>query len=297
MYYIIYGFLYAISLLPFFILYRLSDLVYFLLYYVFGYRKKLVMANLSIAFPEKTEEEKKIIAKQFYKSLIDTFIESIKMLSLSGKEFDKRCTVDIAKVNKLTEEGRNIQLHCGHQMNWEFANWVFSKNLTIPFIGIYQVIKNKPLSKVFLKFRGRYNTVLISTTEFKTKVHTLFKEQYSIGLAADQNTSRIGTAYWLYFFSKPVPFVTGPDKGAIKNKTAVVFVNLVKKKRGHYHFETTVVTPDASSYKEGELTIIYRDLLEESIRKQPANYLWTHRRWRHNYEDRFEMWIDTKPKP
>jgi len=298
MYYLVYGFLYSISLLPFFILYGVSDVVFFLLYYIFGYRKKLVLYNLSIAFPERTEEERKVIARRFYKNLVDTFIESIKMLSMSTKEFEKRCSIDAKALNDLAAKGKNIQLHCGHQMNWEYANWIFAKNLSIPFIGIYQPIGSKAINRVFIQMRSRYNTRLVATTEFRNRIHTLFKEQYMIGLVADQNTSSLGTAYWLYLFSKAVPFITGPDKGAIKNKTAVVFSSFVKVKRGYYHFETSVITENAEHCKEGELTILYRDFLEASIRRQPENYLWTHRRWRHNYEPRFaNNWMDTRPQP
>lgn len=297
MYYILYGFLYLVSLLPFFVLYRISDVVYLLLYYVFGYRKKVVMTNLSIAFPHKTESEKTDIAKQFYKGFIDTFIECIKMLSLSTKDFEKRCTIDIEAVNELAAKGTSIQFHSGHQMNWEYANWIFSKNLSIPWIGVYQPIANKPMNKIFYDLRARYGTILVSTKEFKTVVHTLFKSQYSIGLAADQNTAP-HKSYWMYFFSKPVPFITGPEKGARKNNTAVVFVNFVKKKRGYYHFETKIICEAAAQTNEGELTKQYRTFLEESIQKQPSNYLWTHRRWKHVYESRFdELWFDTKPKP
>ena len=153
------------------------------------------------------------------------------------------------------------------------------------------------MNKIFYNLRARYNTKLVSTQEFKTNMHTLLQTQYSIGLAADQNTSP-GYGYWLYFFSKKAPFITGPDKRALKNNTAVVFVNFVKKKRGYYHFETTIIAESTEQYKPGDLTRLYRDFLEESIRQQPDNYLWTHRRWRHVYEDRFaHLWVDNVPKP
>ena len=96
MYYIIYPIFYLLSLLPFFILYRLSDFFYVLMYYVFGYRKEIVMGNIIIAFPEKSKDERKIIAKQFYKNFIDTLIETIKMISMRTSTFEKRCTIDMA---------------------------------------------------------------------------------------------------------------------------------------------------------------------------------------------------------
>lgn len=298
MYYILIGILYLFSLLPFFILYLISDFVYVLLYHVFGYRKAIVMYNLATAFPEKTDAERKTIAKKFYKNLVDTFIETIKMISMSEKTFAKRCTVDIEKVNAIAAKGISIQMHSGHQMNWEYGNWVYARAMNIPWIGIYQPITNKAVNKIFYDFRARFKTILISTREFKTTMHTLFKTQYSIGLAADQNASP-GSGYWMYFFSRPVPFITGPDKGARRNKTAVVFTNFVKTKRGHYHFETRVITENAKDFQDGELTRLYRDFLEETIRLQPDNYLWTHRRYRHQYnpQEHEHLWKDTRPKP
>ncbi|MFZ1369168.1 MAG: lipid A biosynthesis acyltransferase, partial [Ferruginibacter sp.] len=59
MYHIIYGFLFLLSLLPLRVLYVLSDLVSFFLFRVFGYRRKVISVNLAIAFPEKTQAERK----------------------------------------------------------------------------------------------------------------------------------------------------------------------------------------------------------------------------------------------
>ena len=132
MYYIIYGSLYLVSLLPFFILYWISDLAYFIIYRIAGYRKAIVFNNLKIAFPEKTDVERKQIAKQFYKNLIDTFIETIKLLSISEKEFNKRAVINLDECNALGRKGLNIQFQAGHQMNWEYVNWATAKKLEIP---------------------------------------------------------------------------------------------------------------------------------------------------------------------
>ena len=293
MYYLIYGFLYLLSLLPFFILYLISDFIYVLLYYVFGYRKKIVQNNLAIAFPEKAFKEQTRIAKQFYKNLVDTFIEMIKMVSISKHEFEKRCTIDLEPINALVLKGKNIQLQSGHQMNWEYANWIMGNNSPIPFIGIYKVIGNGAINKLFFKIRAKYNTILVSTTDFRTKKDEILKGQYAIALAADQNGNP-DQCFWLNFFGKPVPFVTGPAKGAIKKNNAVIFINFVKIKRGYYHFATQVMVENANEYSPEQLTLQYRDLLEKTIRETPDNYLWTHRRWKHEYKNRYShLWIDT----
>lgn len=256
------------------------------------------MNNLAIVFPEKTLAERKKIAKKFYRNFIDTFIESIKMLSLSDAAFEKRCTGNFEMINQIAAQGRNIQLHCAHQMNWELGNWFFSKNISIPFIGVYRKIGNSIFNRLFLKIRGRYNSILISTREFKTRVHDIFKNQYSIALVADQNPSNLNKAYWLYLFGKKAPFVPGPEKGATKNNTVVFFANLEKKRRGYYHFQFKLVTENPAAMKPGELTRLYRDFLEETIHNGPFNYLWSHRRWKHTFDENNEIfknnWIDTR---
>ncbi|MFM2360728.1 MAG: hypothetical protein RLY16_2721 [Bacteroidota bacterium] len=297
MYYLLYALFYLISLIPFWLMYGISDFLVMLVFYVFGYRKKVVLQNLKIAFPEKTDAERNAIAKKFYRNFIDTFLESIKMISMSDATFKKRVTIDYASSHDLVAKGKSIQYHSGHQMNWEFANWIVSKHTEIPFVGVYQAVKSKPFNRLMLKIRGRYGTKLVSTREFKNRMHDILKNQYCIGLAADQNVWP-GNGNWLYFFSKPAPFVPGPEKGAVRNNTAVVFVAFEKPKRGYYHFSTKVIVENGADTAPGELTRIYRDMLEATIRETPDNYLWSHRRWRHDYLPEYkEKWIDNRPNP
>lgn len=298
MYYIIYGILYAISLLPFFILYGISDFFHFVVYRVFGYRKAVVMANLEIAFPEKSLKEKKLIASKFYKNLVDTFIESIKLLSISEKSFKKRATIDFQPIAELLHRGKNVQLHSGHQMNWEYGHWAIATQVSVPWLGVYMRINNKAIDRLFYKIRNKGKTVLIAAQEFKNRSHATFDKQYAMGLIADQNPGVPGSGYWLNFFNRPAPFISGPDKGARKNNTAVVFVKFVKLKRGFYHYETKLITENAAELPEGKLTLLYRDFLEETIRANPDNYLWSHRRWKWPYRQEFKKrWIDVMPAP
>jgi KDO2-lipid IV(A) lauroyltransferase len=299
MYYLIYGFLYLLSLLPFFILYRISDFAAFIMYHVAGYRKKVVFANLDIAFPEKSNEEKIRIAKRFYRNLTDSFIEMIKLLSISEKQFYNRVSMNLEETHALINEGKNIQFHCGHQFGWEYGNWLVAKKLNIPFIGVYMRLKNKAVDKIIYDLRAKAGTVLVAAQDFRQKnTRDLFNGRYTIGLAADQNPGEPGKAYWLNFFNRPTPFVTGPDKSAIKNNTAVIFVKLVKRKRGVYECISSVFAKNAESLKEGELTVHYRDFVEATIRENPDNYLWSHRRWKWDYTKDYEgRWIDVVPAP
>ncbi len=298
MYYLIYGLLYCISLLPFFILYRISDFFYFIVYYVAGYRKAVVLGNLDIAFPNKSSKEKETIAKQFYKNLIDTFIESIKLLSISKPDFNKRVTLDFGKVQLLIDEGKSIQIHSGHQMNWEYGHWAITEKIRIPWVGVYNRLKNKAMERLFFKIRNQGTTVLVPGQEFKARVHHIFKEQYALGLVADQNPGNPAKAYWLNFFNRPAPFQMGPDKGARRNNTAVVFIKSIIVKRGYYRYEMEIAAVNANEFEEGQLTLLYRDYVEQTIKDQPDNYLWSHRRWKWDYKPEYKnRWIDKSPPP
>ncbi len=295
MYYFIYALLYLLSLLPFKIIYFLGDGCYALIYYIIGYRKKVVFQNLQIAFPEKTEKERKRIAKDFYHGLVDTFIEAIKLISMKKENFGRYIDGNIEVVNELAKKGKNIQLQGGHHFNWEYANWFYAMKTTIPFYGIYMPISNKSINKIFYDIRARYGTRLLSATEFKNKREALLQQQYVIGVVADQSPSGPAYAYWLNFFDRPTAFITGPARAAVKNNIAIVFVRFIKKKRGHYYLHHQLVTENASELTEKELTMRYRDFIEESIKTDPSNFLWTHRRWKWEYKDEYQhLWIDNK---
>lgn len=293
MYYIVFPLLYLISLLPFFVLYRVSDIAVFFLANVFKYRREVILNNLKIAFPEKSDAERIAIAKQFYRYFADTFIESIKFISFSKKQLLKRSTGSFEVINELIDKGYNINIMAGHQFNWEYANLLCAINLKIPFVGIYMPISNKVLNKIFYDIRKRYGTILISAGDFKNERHDVFKKQYILALAADQNPGNPASGYWLNFFGRPVPFVSGPEKGAILNNAAVVYIGFEKIKRGYYNFTSTLLTEKSAATSPGELTCLYRDMLEKTIRKDPANYLWSHRRFKFEWNEAYKnLWVD-----
>ncbi|MGL6267561.1 MAG: lysophospholipid acyltransferase family protein [Chitinophagaceae bacterium] len=291
MYYIIYGLLYFFSLMPWFIMYGISDLLAFLTYYIFGYRKKVVLSNLSIAFPEKSAAERKQIAKEFYRNFFDTLAETIKMIFASDQQLSARFLPKeemLEKMRVFVRQGKNVQIQAMHNFNWEIVNLGVAKSIGIPFSGVYMPLSNKHLEKIFCKMRSRYGTILVPATTFKKSFLKFekesIKENYSIALVADQSPGSPLNAWWVNFFNKPTPFVTGPEKAARQRSLPVVFANFYKIKRGVYTFDVKVFTENAANTKEGELTLAYVKYVEDCIRQRPDNYLWSHRRWKHTYK-------------
>ncbi len=287
MYYLVYGFLYVVSLLPLWILHIISDGFYGLIYYVLGYRKKVVMQNLSIAFPEKTEKEKELIAKKFYRNFTDTFIETVKLMSAGEKFIKKHCAIDASMFNELHRQGKKCQAHLGHNFNWELGNIAMPLYSPYLMLTVYMPITNKTVDRVFKKIRSKTGAVMLPANKMSTAIIPYRNEQYLLALVADQNPGNASKGYWLNFFGKPTPFVKGPEKGARANDTAVVFVHFTKKKRGYYevHFELATVEPN--SLPETELTKIYIKYLERVIRANPEMWLWSHRRWKYEWKPEY----------
>lgn len=287
MYYIVYPLLWLISLLPFRVMYLFADLIYFLVFHVVGYRKAVVLNNLQIAFPEKSTQERLAIAKQFYQNMIDTFVESIKFITLSKNRALSRSSADFHVLDKALSSGKPVYAYGCHQFNWEYVNILFPLHLKVPFIGVYMPIANKVLDRIFYNFRKRYGTVLVPATAFKEKREELLKGQYVLALAADQNPGHPANAFWMPFFGKPAPFVTGPAKGAIRSDAVVVMAEMQRLKRGHYHFSVRIIADDVKSMEPAVLASRYRDELERLIRQDPSNYLWSHRRWKYDWKPEY----------
>jgi KDO2-lipid IV(A) lauroyltransferase len=265
-------------------MYLISDAIYGLVFYVIGYRKQVVMKNLLIAFPEKTEKERVRIAKDFYHNFIDTFIEIIKLMSVSEKELVKRFSSNYEVVDALYDTGVNVQLHGGHFFNWEFINLGLSRKSKFPFVVVYMPVSNKSFERLIIEQRTRYGTILVPATQFKTKFHEYVKSRYALALVADQNPGSPDSAYWTPFFNRVTAFVSGPEKGAKLNNTAVVFGDFYKVKRGYYRIDFELVTTTPREMENGEITKKYVAFLEKTIRKNPANYLWSHRRWKWDFD-------------
>jgi len=288
MYFVIYPLLYLVSLLPFFVLYGISDFFAFLLYHVVRYRRKVVFDNLAIAFPEKTAEERKKIAIKFYRYFTDSLIETIKLITISKEQLQKRMTSNFDVVTGLLQQGKSINLLCGHQFNWEYANLLYSSALKTSFVTVYLPVANRAFNRIMFRIRSRFGAILVHPGNFGTKMHNVLKAQYALVLAADQSPALPRSGYWINFFNQPTVFLPGPEKSAIRNKVAVVSFGFKKIKRGHYHLEAVLLTDNAASIpKRGQLICLYRDELEKAIKADPANYLWSHRRFKFEWQPEY----------
>ena len=287
MYKIVYGSLYLVSLLPLRLLYLVSDLIYGLIFYVFKYRRDVVFKNLKGAFPEKTDEERMRIAKEFYRNLIDSFVETIKMISASPRFLEKRVDGNWEIINELKPTGKSVQLHLGHNFNWEWANAVGSRHLKFPFLGVYMPLTSKVMDRLMFNLRSRGGTKMLRATHMGEEMIPYRQKQYLLGLVADQNPGHPGNAWWFNFLNQPTPFVKGPARAAKANDTIIVFAFINRVRRGYYKAVMSVAERDPTILSEIEITRRFVRYLENVIHQYPAMWLWSHRRWKHAWKEEY----------
>lgn len=294
MYYVVYGILYGVSLLPMWLLYPLADALALLLYYVIGYRRKVTRSNLRLAFPELSEKEITRIEKKFYRNFTDSFIETIKLLSASHAFIKQHFVIDNPEIlDNFYDEGRKCQLHLGHTFNWEVANVAMPLMSRYPFIVAYMPVENKIFQRLFLHLRGRTGTILLPSNRMQRAIIPYRNTRYLLTLVADQAPANSEQSYWLNFFGRPTAFLRGPERGARIADIPAVFVKFYKSRRGHYHVFLTTLSDHPATLPEGELTRRYCRLLEDAIREHPDGWLWSHRRWKAVWKEEFrDMWID-----
>lgn len=284
MYFIYFICCYLISLLPLRILYLLSDMIHFIIYHLAGYRKQVVMKNLLQAFPEKSDDERIWIAKEFYRNLSDMMVESVKMISISPKNLDKRFSGDLSLLDTLEKEGRGYQIHLGHYFNWEWANLFIKTKVTLPFLVTYMPLSNHAADRLFLKIRSRFGSIMIPANNVQHAMKPWQDRPFINVLVADQNPGNPRRTYWYPFLNKMTAFYKGPELSARRRNMPVVYGEISKMKRGKYHIVLKLITDDPRREKEGFITERFIQLLEMGIRERPENWIWSHRRWKHAWK-------------
>jgi len=270
-----------ISRLPFWVLYRFSDLIYLLLRYVIRYRERIILQNLQTSFPEKTILEIQLIKNQFYRHLGDIVVETLKTLTIPESELNQRVQlVNPEVINQYYDQGQSVIAATAHQGNWEWMLVSCSSQLPFHVDAVYQQLNSSFFNQLMHQIRGRFGAQLVEKrTSFRTMIQ--HKSMTCItAMVADQLTRNFQHRYETNFMNQATGFYSGPERIALKLKQPVLFVSMQRKKRGFYEVIFDVI--DAPSFHEEQnyITEQYVQKVELAIRKRPTEWLWSHNRWK-----------------
>lgn len=269
------------QLLPFGAVYALADGLAFLLYRVVGYRKAVVEDNLKQCFPEKSEAELAELTRQAYRNLADITLESIKGLSTPIPELRRRYVLrNVEVVNRLLNSGRSFILTGSHCCNWEWGVITFAGWFEGHTIGVYKPMSNKWIERWTNERRGRDGLILKSTKEAFKSVEQYRDDPAAFFMVADQSPSNRQRSHWVQFFNRPTAWLHGVGEIAVRENYPIVYYEVIRVKRGFYEIEFSEIVSEPSQYSPGQITARYVQVLEQQIRRQPGDWLWSHKRWK-----------------
>ena len=300
LYYLLYASWYLLSHLPLSALYVLSNFIFFIVFRILRYRRRTVWVNLVTSFPELEPEEHKDIERKFYRWFCDYLVENIKLMNMKPEEMKQRLVFkNTEAVDQCINEGQSCAIYLGHLCNWE---WITS----LPFWvapeaqcgQLYHPLENKDFDRLLLHIRQRFGSVCIPMNDSLRRILDYKRQgkQTVIGYIADQAPFWWNIHHWCQFLHHDTAVLSGTERIATKLDQAVFYLDVHRVKRGYYEAEFKLITREPRKMEEFQLTDIYFNELEKSIRRQPECYLWTHDRWkrtRERFNCRFEV-IDGK---
>lgn len=285
LYAIVYSWAKVHALLPMRILYILSDILYFLIYYVIGYRIKVVRKNLSDSFPEKTDIELRRLERRFYHHFADYIVETIKLAHISLSELQQRgFIVNPEVLNDLLDKGHSCcMLLMGHYGNWEWLSGSTTRLKDCRMYQIYRPLNNQAIDKLFIYLRTKFGSFGIKKNDTLRDIIALKREgiRSLVIFLADQTPSPSNLHYWTTWLNQDTPMLTGPERIARKLNIPVIYLDVRQLRRGYYDATLHIISENPKDTPEFWITEKYARMMERSILRDPAYYLWTHKRWKH----------------
>ncbi len=282
-------FLYLVSLLPFWILYLLSDLLYLIIFYIVGYRRKVVQDNLRNSFPGKTVEELNTIERNFYKYFADLIVETVKMISISADEVRRRMIpTNPELVTKYYGQQKHLIGAVAHYGNWELAAHSFGLINEYKKVIVYKPLSNKSADSFYKQVRERFGSILVPMKATLRKLVELKNDLTFTVLVSDQTPVQHEAHYYTTFLNQPTAVFLGVEKIALMLDAAVVFCYVRRIKRGYYEYTLLPITTNSKQTSQYEITELHVRELEKMILNEPQYWLWSHRRWKFKPEDAFK---------
>ena len=278
----IYPFFKGLSLLPFWVLHRISDVLFLLVYGAFGYRKRVVQENIALSFPEKSEEERRAIVREFYRHFCDVIVETIKGLSISADELSKRMVnVDQHIYDQFEKENRNaivVMSHCG---NWEWICLISQLSCHQKIQCVYKTLSNPGFDWMMFKQRTRFGVNAVPMEQILRVMSSNLSTTTVTAFIGDQSPSSTKGVHWSHFLNQDTAFMMGSEKIGQKFDMSLIYLSCEKVGRSRYEARTKLLTDNPKDCQPCHITEMIAQAIEAEIRQQPSYWLWSHRRWKH----------------
>ena len=272
-----------LSIHPYWLLYLKSDGYYYLVYHLLRYRRKVVRQNLLQSFPDKDVSEIKRIERRFYQNLCDLFVEAPKMLRMKANGYQNRITyTNTELVRSLYEQGKNVFYAIPHSGNWEWFGKMIPDLTQHQCLAVYKRVENPVFEKLMLYIRTCDSSLeMVESNSVLRRLAQLRGCTNAVLMMADQTSHGLASDFWTEFLHQDTCWFTGIERIAKKLDYAIVFVDMKRQGRGRYVVKFELVTDSPKETADGEIMERYVRCVERFIEANPDNWLWSHRRWKH----------------
>jgi KDO2-lipid IV(A) lauroyltransferase len=262
---------------------RISGILYKLFYQTMEYRRSLVEKHLAQAFPEKNPTARKAIEKDFYQLFADWMMEVSFMYAQDWEAVRERFEIkNLSLFHEAHARGKSVIVAMGHQFNWEWGGWIVRKDTAAPILCVYLPLKDVVFDTLFLRMRGRYGSHMLAQGQMGLRLARMRTTTHTLILMADQSPSDLERAVWLPFLNRLTAWHGGLSRAAHLGNYRVLFVEIRRLERHQYAAYPVLLSDEPRALSAEALTRLYVEHLEASLRRDPANWLWTHNRWKHS---------------
>jgi KDO2-lipid IV(A) lauroyltransferase len=271
-----------ISFLPFRALYVCADAVAFVMEHVVRYRKDVILQNLRNSFPEKSEDERRQIMKGFYRNFADIIMETFKSMRLTREEAIKRVTIRNRELfDQFYKEQRNVMVVLGHYANFEWVALTFPLTVKQACYAVFQPLKNNHFNRKVVQIRERFGLTLFPMKQTYYYMIQNPTPNSMYGFMADQSPQKERIKHWTKFLNQYTGVHLGVENLARKLDMSVLFLEVHRVRRGYYELEPILITHKPQEMAPFEITDRHVQALESLIRRKPEDWLWSHKRWKH----------------
>ena len=270
-----------LSRVPFPALYLLADVIGWLAFRVFPHREEVVRTNLSRCFPELDEAGMRDVQRRYYAAFADVLVEVIKSATISPAEIRRRVRiVGLDEPQALLAAGQSVLLAAAHQCNWEWMLLCLSLELGYPLDAAYKPLVDSWAEREMKKVRSRFGSRLVPAKELLADIIKRGKVVRAVAMVADQEPTTSEHKHWTRFLNRDTAFYMGPEEIARVTRFPVFFIGMKRTARGCYELRLVPLAARGESLRPGDLTERYVRLVEQQIRDAPADWPWSHKRWK-----------------
>jgi KDO2-lipid IV(A) lauroyltransferase len=270
-----------LSLVPLALWFPFASFLAWLSWRVIPYRRHVVVANLRASFPEWDDATRERVIRDYYRGFADMLVEVMHSARLTPAELERRVKlVNAQLIRDEVARGKPVLLVAAHQCNWEWMLLAFSTQLGVPVDAAYKPLVDNWAEREMLKLRSRFGARLIPAQQLLGDIIQQRNRPRVIAMVADQEPVSSERKHWLKFLNRDTAFFLGGEEIVRATRYAAFFVRLKRVARGRYEAEFVPLAVAGEQLSPGEFTARYARLVEQQIREAPADWPWSHKRWK-----------------